>query len=298
MTQRICAFLTLDDHSDYVVVDDNLTYAPLRELGWHVEPVPWRRPDVAWDQYDAVVIRSTWDYVKAPDTFLGVLSRIERAGTPLLNSLDLVRWNIQKTYLRDLASRGVPVVPTVWRDRLRPGELSGLLGELGTTDAVIKPVVGASASGAYRLSEHDVATQAQSIEAYYANRALMAQPFLRAVTTEGEFSLFYFNGVYSHTILKTPKAADFRVQEEHGGSVRAIQATDALLAIGDTTLRALPETPLYARTDFVRANEGDGFWLMELELIEPSLYFRMDPHAPGRFARAFHQWALLHFPEL
>lgn len=270
-------------------MDDDLAYEPLHELGWRVEAVPWQRPGVAWDTYDAVVIRSTWDYTKAPDAFVRVLSDIERAGTLLLNGLDLVRWNLQKMYLRDLAGHGVPVVPTVWRDRLHPGELVALLEAVGTPEMVIKPVISAGARGTYRLDARSVRAQAAAIETYYADRALMAQPFLRAVTTEGEFSLFYFNGVHSHTVLKTPKTADFRVQEEHGGSVHLVRADDALLEAGTAALRVLPELPLYARTDFVCANDGDGYWLTELELIEPALYLRMDPQAPGRFARALHE---------
>ena len=117
---------------------------------------------------------------------------------------------------------------------------------------------------------------------------MLAQPFLSAITTEGEFSLFYFNGELSHTILKTPKAADFRVQEEHGGVIRAVETDDALREAGDAALRAIGEKTLYARADFVRANDGSGYWLMELELIEPSLYLRMDKGAPERFARALH----------
>ncbi len=284
---RRCAFLTQDDPAGYTM-DDHLAYQPLGELGWRVEMVPWRRPGVDWEAYDAVVIRSAWDYQAAPDAFLAVLAEIERAGTPLFNGLELVRWNIRKTYLRDLAERGVPVVPTLWRDRLGPGELPRLLEEVGTAEVVVKPVVGASAGGAFRLQARSVAQSAE-VEEYYADRALMAQPFLRAITDEGEFSLFYFNGEHSHTIVKTPKPADFRVQEEHGGTIRPVQADASLLAAGDAALRAVGEAPLYARADFVRSNDGDGFWLVEFELIEPSLYLRMDPRAPGRFAQAFHE---------
>ena len=89
-------------------------------------------------RYDAVVIRSTWDYVTDPDAFLDVLGEIERSGTPLFNGLDLVRWNIRKTYLRDLAERGVSVVPTIWRDRLQPNELPDLIEEVGTAEVVIQ----------------------------------------------------------------------------------------------------------------------------------------------------------------
>ena len=280
-----CAFLTLSDPGGYVI-DDEHAYEPLRALGWSVEAVPWNRPGVAWEAYDLVVIRSTWDYHHDLEGFLAALAEIERRGVRLLNELPLVRWNLHKTYLRDLAARGVTTVPTVWRDRLGEGELGDLFDAVAGDEAVIKPVVGANAEGAYRLDRRAVRERADEMEAYYASRALQAQPFARAVLDEGEYSLFYFNGEHSHTILKTPKPGDFRVQEEHGATIRAAVADAGLRDAGGAALDALDEAPLYLRADFVRANDGRSYWLMELELVEPSLYLRMDPQAPGRFARA------------
>lgn len=285
-----CAFLTLDDPTGYTI-DDHLAVAPLARLGWSVEDVPWRRRGVEWATYDAVVIRSTWDYAREPDAFLAVLTEMARTGVPLFNPLDLVRWNIRKTYLRDLARHGVPVVPTVWRERLGRGDLRELREEVGANEIVVKPVIGASARGAFRVTAATSVEVVGEIEAFYAGRALMAQPFIRAIPTEGEFSLFYFNGEYSHAIRKTPKPADFRVQEEHGGTNVGVHATPELLAAGARVLRALDDRPLYARVDFVRANDASGYWLMELELIEPSLYLRTDAGAPERFANALHQRA-------
>lgn len=280
-----CAFLTLANPADFVI-DDELAYEPLRALGWDVEAVPWQQPDPAWGAFDAVVIRSPWDYQKDPDAFMGVLSEIERAGAPLYNRLALVQWNLRKTYLRDLKACGVPIVPTLWRDRLMPGDLPGLLDALGTAQAVVKPQVSANADGAFHLGRQEVCTRASEIETFYNDRALMAQPFVHAVVEEGEFSLFYFNGAHSHTILKTPAAGDFRVQEEHGGLIQTVRADEPLRAAGSAALRALGEAPLYARADFVRSNDGEAFWLMELELIDPSLYLRTDASAPQRFAEA------------
>jgi glutathione synthase/RimK-type ligase-like ATP-grasp enzyme len=281
-----CAFLTLDDPTGWVM-DDDLTRPFLQALGWEVDTVSWRAPATTWHAYDAVVIRSTWDYHEHTAAFLGALETIERSGTPLHNPLALVRWNARKTYLRELAARGVPVVPTVWRERLRAGELARVVAATNASEVVIKPVVSASAKGAFRLDRATATERAAEIEAYYADRALLAQPFLPAVVDEGEFSLIYFNGQHSHTILKTPKAGDFRVQEEHGGDIRAVPTEPALHDAGDRVLAALGEAPLYARADFVRTD--DGFALMELELIEPSLYFRTDPDSPKRFARALHE---------
>src|SRR5262249_20931820 len=151
-------------------------------------------------------------------------------------------------------------------------------------EVVIKPVIGLNARGVFRVDGRGNRQPSAELSARYAEREFMAQPFLSRVTTEGEFSLFYFNGKLSHTILKTPKADDFRVQEEHGGVIRAIAPESRLRRAGDITLRALDSVPLYARADFVRANHGRDFWLMELELIEPSLYLRTDAGAPERFA--------------
>lgn len=288
---RRCAFLTLENPEAYFI-DDDLAYAPLGDLGWSVEAVPWRRA-ADFRAYDAVVIRSPWDYTDDPEAFLEVLRGIERAEVPLFNGLGLVTWNLRKTYLRDLEARGVPVIPTVWRDKIERGKLWDLFDEVGAGEIVVKPVVGATASGAFRLDRGAAREQASVIEAYYADRALMAQPFVPAVIGEGEFSLFYFNGELSHAILKRPKPRDFRVQEEHGGIIQSVRAESGLREAGNAALRALGETPLYARADLVRAPGGDGFWLMELELVEPSLYLRMDEEAPRRFARALDEQARL-----
>jgi glutathione synthase/RimK-type ligase-like ATP-grasp enzyme len=113
----------------------------------------------------------------------------------------------------------------------------------------------------------------------------MAQPFMPHIRSEGEYSLIYLNGAFSHAILKIPAAGDFRVQEEHGGLITAVEAGEALRRVGRRALHTLDETPLYARVDIVRHNAGD-FRIMEFELIEPSLYLRMHPYAPRRLARA------------
>lgn len=278
-----CAFLTLQDPTGYVI-DDELAREPLRALGWELDSVPWRREGVRWEDYAMVVIRSTWDWMHAPEAFLAVLQGIVDRGVRLENPLEVVRWNLRKTYLRELAARGVATVPTLFRDRLEPGTLGALLEELGTQKAVLKPVVGANASWAVRIGERPT----EEVEQLYAARALMAQPFVRGVVEEGEYSLFYFGGAFSHAIRKRPRPGDFRVQEEHGGSVEAVSPTADLRAAADTVMAALDEQPAYARVDLVRGDAG-AWWLMELELMEPSLYLRMDPGAPQRFADALAQ---------
>jgi len=117
---------------------------------------------------------------------------------------------------------------------------------------------------------------------------ILLQPFIESIVTEGEFSLFFFGSEYSHAILKTPKKSDFKVQEEHGGVLTTIEAESSLLVCARQVLAAVNPKPLYSRVDFIRTPSG--FALMELELIEPSLYFNMDPSSPARFASVFGQW--------
>jgi glutathione synthase/RimK-type ligase-like ATP-grasp enzyme len=280
---RRVAFLTLHDPSGFVI-DDELAVLPLARRGIHVETLPWDRADVDWRQYALVVIRSTWDYPQNARAFLGVLETIERLGVRLENGSEIVRWNMQKTYLRDLAGRGIEIVPTFWREGLRRGELVPLFEELRSDEGVIKPVIGANAQGAWRLDAKRARELAPEIEAYFAGRPLMMQPFERGIVEEGEYSMIYLNGKHSHSILKTPTRGDFRVQEEYGSEIVAITPESALLDAGDAAIAAIGQKLLYARVDLVRS--GDTFRVMELELVEPSMYLRIDAGAPDRFADA------------
>lgn len=280
-----CAFLTMADPAGYVI-DDDLAHEPLRALGWEVENVPWSRPGVRWSGFDLVVVRSTWDYHHRPEAFLEVLEGIARAGTRIENPLPLMRWNLRKTYLRDLAARGVPIVPTSWRDGLSAADLPGLFDEFAADEIVLKPVLGANADGAFRLDRTAAARRAGELARYFGGRPCLAQPFLPSIVQTGEHSLFYFNGRLSHAVLKTPAAGDFRVQEEHGGVITAVEPGPSLEAAGGTVLAALDEVPLYARVDLAAGADSSSWLLMELELVEPSLYLRMEKGAPRRFARA------------
>lgn len=266
------------------VIDDELAVLPLARRGIKVETIPWDRPGTDWRQYALVVVRSTWDYPRHSERFLKVLEAIERQGVRLENGSEIARWNMRKTYLRDLAAKGVEIVPTFWRDGLTPGELVPLFEDLRSHEGVIKPVVGANAQGAWRLDAERARTLAPAIEAYFAGRPLMMQPFERGIVEEGEFSMIYLNGVHSHSILKTPRIGDFRVQEEHGSEIVLIEPEPALLAAGNAAIAAVGQKLLYARADLVRSD--DTFRVMELELVEPSLYLRIDPTAPARFADA------------
>jgi glutathione synthase/RimK-type ligase-like ATP-grasp enzyme len=214
-----------------------------------------------------------------------VLLRIDQSRARLENPLDVVRWNLKKTYLRDLHERGVPIVPTRWLPGLDDETLAALHDELGVEEIVVKPVVGANADDTFRLRAAAPRVETQAARNAFRGRELMVQPFVDAVVEVGEYSLFYFGDEYSHCVLKTPRAGDFRVQEEHGGLIRTVTPDTDLVEAGAKTLAAVGQTLLYARVDLVRLPDGRPA-LMELELIEPSLYFAFDPASPRRFSEA------------
>lgn len=284
-----CVFLTLADRGNFVI-DDELAYPALAQRGFDVEAIPWNDPHVDWNDFDIVVIRSTWDYQSQPDKFLAALAAIENSSALLANSHAIAKWNLQKTYLARLQQDGVDIVPSLFGGALAGGELPSIFDRLDCDEIVIKPQVSHTAQGAFRLQRDTAADRAVEVERYYLDTAYLAQPMVRSIVTEGEYSLFYFNGEYSHAISKRPKPGDFRSQEEHGSDILPATADAALRAAGRAAVDAVKEPLLYARADFVRSNFDDNYWLMELELIEPALYFRMDPQSPQRFALALTDW--------
>lgn len=283
--QRRSVFLTMDDTAGWSI-DADLAIPPLTALGWRVDSIPWRSTDVAWSNYEAVYVGTPWDYPQDPQFFLEVLQRIDRAGCVLANPLPLLRWNLRKTYLQDLQQKGAQIVPTVWFDSLQSHDFDGLFERCCSDHIIVKPVVSTNATDTFLLPRALPAGLRRSVLEAFARRACMAQPFVQSVLAEGEFSLFYLGGELSHAIQKRPKSGDFRVQEEHGASIESVAVDAALQRTGDAVMALLDPAPVYARVDFVRSAAGR-LLLMELELVEPSMYLRMDAGAPERFARAF-----------
>lgn len=267
--------------------DDRLAVTELRQHGVAVESAVWDSPLVDWGRYDALVIRSTWDYHERADAFEGWLAHIEHLGVPLWNPAPLMRWNMDKRYLLDLATRGVPTVPTICVDRGTAVTLSELLLETGWGGLVYKPVVSASAVRAEHVKPGAVKAHEASFAALVAQRDMLVQPLLSSSVEDGEWSLVFFNGQYSHAVRKRPQAGHFLVADDFGGNVAGDSPRGAAIAHCEAIVAQLPGPWLYARVD---ACEVDGaLLLLELELIEPELFLRHHPSAPRRFATAIRQ---------
>ncbi len=280
-----CAYLVMDDEEDFVT-DYDVSFAAMSEAGWQVDCVPWRDPAVDWNRYDAVYICTPWDYINDPALFLRVLETIEASRAQLINPLPLVRWTLAKTYLRDLEEKGGAIVPSLWFDDFDAGGVPGWFDALATDRVVAKPGIGANAQDTFVLQRPVGAAQVDELRRTFTERQFFVQPFMQNIQTEGEFSLFFFNGEYSHAILKTPEQGDFRSQEEHGADIKSVTATPEQVAAAERILSLVEPRPTYVRVDLVRDDHG-AYRLMELELIEPSLYLRTDAGSAGRFARAF-----------
>lgn len=282
MLSRI-AFATYPGRPD-LADDDRLAAEEIARRGSRVEPAVWDDPSVDWSGFDRIVLRSCWDYHLRLPEFLGWLGSLERAGAPVWNPPAVVRGNADKGYLVELAAAGVPVVPTVRVDRGTAADLAAILDERGWTEAVVKPAVSASAFLTRRIRREETAEAQGDFDHLLTLSAALVQPFLPEIRSRGEWSLLFFAGELSHAVLKRPGAGDFRVQTELGGNALAQKPSPALVAQARRVLERIPGPWLYARVDGV---EVDGtFLLMELELIEPSLFLACDPEAPARFASA------------
>ena len=278
------ALLTLEDRTGYVI-DDGLAADSLRARGFDVAELPWSDASIDWSRWDLVIVRSTWDYHLRPDEFLDTLARIEASGARLENPRDLIIWNLDKRYLRDLEARDVPIVPSIWGEGGTAETFAALFDTLGSREIVVKPVVSANALDTFRLQAPLAEDTLETLTATFADRPWFAQSFVQSVLDEGEISAFYFGGQLSHAVRKVPKTGDFRVQEEHGGDITALAITGELRAATDRVMRAVTPAPFQARVDLVRLDDGT-LAVMELEMIEPSLYFRKSADAPANFARA------------
>ncbi|MDF2158336.1 hypothetical protein [Algoriphagus sp. CAU 1675] len=280
-----CAFLSISNTEGWFI-DDDLVHPFLEKLGWTVKNIPWNQP-TDWNQFDLVVIRSPWDYQQHLEAFQKVLRKIDQSQAILLNPLELVLWNIHKGYLFELEQKGVELVPTIRIKGLDLPSLEKAFEILQTEQLVVKPIIGANADDTFWLkkSQPEHWTKALSV---FQNKDGMIQPFMQNIVDEGEFSLMYFLGKLSHSIIKTVGKGDFRVQEEHGGGVIPLAKPEkSLFAAAEKALHALPQKPFYARVDLVRTPQNT-FALMELELIEPCLYFRFDENSPEKFANLLH----------
>ena len=267
-----------------ILQDDALLQAALAPHGFHAVRVDWADPTVNWAHFHGAVFRTTWDYFERFAEFQAWLQRVQTL-TRLCNPPALVAWNMDKHYLADLAAWGVPTVPSRFIERGDHTPLPQQLAASGWAEAILKPCVSGAARHTYRVNAANAAALEAVAQTLLATEALILQPFQANILQQGEDTLMVFNGRYSHAVRKRPKAGDFRVQDDHGGTVETYTPTPTQIALAEQAMAACHPRPAYGRVDMVQ--DAQGQWrIMELELIEPELWLRYHPPAATAFAAA------------
>jgi len=264
--------------------EDQLVCSYLQTLGAKTQAVIWDARDVVWSAYEAVIVRSCWDYHLHASSFIRWLRHLEHLQVPLWNPTPILHWNLHKTYLRDLHTQGVAIPPTCWLDRGYQAELETILADYGWEEAVIKPAISATAYQTWRTTREKARQNQSRFATLLQYSDVLVQQFMDPVVTYGEWSFVFFHKQYSHAVLKKAKAGDFRVQDDFGGTVEVVSPDKALIEQAQQIVNCIKSALLFARVDGIEI--GGQLVLMELELIEPFLFLQSEPLAIERFARA------------
>ena len=277
------AFVTFRGRSDLNRSD--ATVVPLLvKLGITVEAKIWDDGAVDWTLYDAVILRSCWNYHVHSRKFWKWLEMLDKSKVRVWNKPVIVRWNINKLYLSELECMGIRIVPSVFFVK---ANLDGIRRAKQWNTLVIKPVVGATAYGIKKFSSKLMFLWVPYLWYLLFRGSVIVQKYEESVK-DGEYSLIFFDKKYSHAVQKVPKVGDFRSQEDFGGKDNSIVVSKNIIEQAKHILDFIDEPLLYARVDGLV--ENGQFILMELELTEPYLFLESDPSAPKRFADVIHTW--------
>lgn len=275
-------FITCEEFAD-LYYDDQYLVAPFSKAGIEIIPIIWDRP-IDYEKFDLLVFRSAWDYHQKTAQFKEWLKTLKNVSTPICNAPAIIEQNYDKHYLKNLQEKGFSIIPTLFFEDVRQIDLATILEEQGWQKGVIKPVISMSAYHTYSFDENKCADLQQQLEQYYSETSVMVQKFTPEITTEGEWSIVFFDKTYCMSALKKPKAGDFRVQGELGGTVEYLDPPKKIIEEAKEILDSYQEDILYARMDGIIHNGQ--FQLMEAELIDPELYFRSGVKGQNAFLKA------------
>jgi glutathione synthase/RimK-type ligase-like ATP-grasp enzyme len=275
---------SLGNYTDNADSEDDRLFNFLQQKGLPVSFQVWDNEQVDWIKFDLIIIKSPWDYFDKIDAFYAWLDKLEQLGCNVLNPVKTLRWNADKIYFKDLEQAGIQVVPTVWLEKGSAFNAADAFNALGTNKIIVKPRVSGAAKNTFALNRDVAQAKTAEINALLQEEHFLAQPFLAEIETKGEWSFLFFNGKYSHTVLKTAKPGDFRVQHFFGGTIHTPVAPAGMQETAQQIVDKFASDCLYARVDGV---ELDGrLVLMELELIEPFLFLATSEGATERYYEA------------
>lgn len=277
----------INTYNKNVLLEDQLVLDALKKQGVIATRKSWSDPNFDWSSTTYILFRTTWDYFDRYSEFSMWLKDVSKK-TTLLNSANIINWNIDKHYLTDLKSKGVHICETHFIEQGTVTTLEKLHHELGWQKTVLKPCISGAARHTYKLDTTNFEQHETIFQELISEEAMMLQPFQENIITQGEYSFVVINGLYSHAVLKIAKPGDFRVQDDFGGTVHNHIATKEQISFAENAVKACIEPPMYARVDVIVDNDNK-LAISEIELIEPELWFRNNSEAALKLAKAIKQ---------
>ncbi|GAA4469618.1 hypothetical protein GCM10023189_56900 [Nibrella saemangeumensis] len=284
------AYICYEDIGTYaspVENEDQKLFQFLKQKGLDIHFMLWTDPLADWSHFDLALLKAPWDYFEKIDLFYAWLEELKQKNVPLLNPYEVVRWNSDKHYLRDIAAAGLPVTPTLFVEKGHKADLAAYFDQFNSVKLIVKPCISAGSKNTYAITPEQLTEFTPKLNGLLQQESFMVQPFLPQIQEEGEWSLLFFNGRFSHAVLKKAKAGDFRVQHYLGGTIHPQPPSAELIQHAEAYVHRFAKDCLYARVDGTLV---DGqFVLMELELIEPFLFLFTDLNSYERYFKALQQ---------
>ncbi|WP_420387841.1 ATP-grasp domain-containing protein [Roseivirga sp.] len=267
-----------------ILQEDGLVVEALKAKGYRVGRKSWSDPDFDWSHTRAIVFRTTWDYFDRYEEWKNWLESVSQV-TEMINPYELIRWNMDKHYLSDLQEKGINIPETHYVEIGVTTTLTALFAQKGWTECILKPCISGAARHTYRIDLSNIHEHEATFQQLILEEAMMLQPFQKNVVEKGEISLMVMGGQFTHAVLKIAKPGDFRVQDDFGGTVHEYEPTAEEIAFAEKAVAACSPQPFYARVDIIRDNQ-ENLAVIEMELIEPELWFRLKPEAAEVLARS------------
>ncbi len=277
----------INNYTQNVLDEDNYVKKALENQSLIVLRLSWDDPTFNWSTTKYILFRSTWDYFNRFSEFSKWLEKVSTQ-TQLLNSENIIRWNIDKHYLQDLQQNGVHICESYFIEKGEKRTLKNIVDQYKLNEFVLKPCISGAARHTYKINHSTLDKHEGVFSSLIANEAMIIQPFQYNIVKKGEISLMVMNGKFTHAVLKIAKEGDFRVQDDFGGSVHNYTPTQLEINFAENAVKACKELPIYARVD-VFTDNNDELAIAELELIEPELWFRNNPKAADELAKGIKQ---------
>lgn len=259
-------------YTQQVLTEDKILQESLERKGLKVCKKNWNSNDFNWAKTKYAIFRSTWDYFDRFNEFFKWLNQTKEK-TKFINSSEIILWNIDKHYLLDLEREGINIAPTIFIEKGNKIKIGDLFKETKWEEAVIKPAISGAARHTYRLKKNNYNKYNDLLNELILEESFLFQEFLNNITTDGEISMIIIGGKYTHAVKKRAKHGDFRVQDDHGGTVENYNSNKQEILFAEKCIQLCPYKAVYARVDIIYDNNNK-ISLSELELIEPELWFR------------------------